>query len=88
MSETNDQDLYLYKQFPRFIVSSVWKFMIVALSINLVLCFRGNLCIVAYIFLVVRIRTSQSDRSFITGDREDNFILQLYSSILSVAVLE
>jgi hypothetical protein len=35
--------------------SGVCKFMIVSLPIHLVLCFQGNLFIIAYIFLIVRI---------------------------------
>ena len=35
--------------------SGVFKFMIVSLPINLVLCFQGNFFIIAYIFLNVRI---------------------------------
>ena len=42
-------------RFPSFFFSRVWKFMIVSLSINLILCFKGNLLIVAYTFFIVRI---------------------------------
>jgi len=51
--------------------------MIVSLSINLVLFFEGNLFIVAYIFIIVRICASWSDRPFIMGDTEDKFVLLL-----------
>jgi len=61
--------------------------MIVSLSINLILCFKGNLLIVAYTVLIVRISASWSDRPFIMGDIEDKFILLLSTNILSTAVL-
>jgi len=61
--------------------------MMVSMSINLVLCIKGNLFIVVYIFLIVRIPASWSDRQFIMGDIEDKFILLLSTNILSVAVL-
>jgi len=46
----------IYKnRFPDFFFffSRVWKFINVSLSINMVLCFKENLFIVAYIFLIV-----------------------------------
>jgi len=70
--------------------SNVWKVMIVSSSINLVLLFKGNLFIVAYkyIFLIVRISPSCSQRPFIRGDIEDKFVVLLSTNILSMAVLE
>jgi hypothetical protein len=56
--------------------------MIVSLSIYLIVFFKGNVFIVAYIFLIVRIWTS--DRPFIKGDKEDKFIL-LFAKRLSGA---
>ena len=53
------------------------KVMIVSLSLNLVLFFEENLFIVAYIFLIVRICASWSDRPFIMGDIEGKFLLLL-----------
>ena len=61
--------------------SNVWKAMIVSLSINLVLCFKWNLFIVPYVFLVVRIWALWSQRPFIVGDIEDKFILLLSTNI-------
>jgi hypothetical protein len=61
--------------------------MIVLLFINLVLCLKENLFIVAYIFLIVRILALWSDRPFIVGDTEDNFRLLLSTNILSMAIL-
>jgi hypothetical protein len=43
-------EAYHFSQFSFF--SGVCKFMIVLLPINLVLCFQGNLFIIAYIFLI------------------------------------
>jgi len=67
-----------------FFLSGVCKFMIVSLPINLVLCFQGNLFITAYIFLIVRISASWSDRPFIMGDTED----KLFCFFYSMAVLD
>jgi len=75
-------------RFPGLFFSNVWKVRSVSLSINLVLCFKGNLFMVAYIFLIVRIWTSWSQRSFIMGDIEDKFNLLLSTNILSMAALE
>ena len=61
--------------------------MIVSLSINLILYFKGNLLIVAYTVLIVRISASWSDRPFIIGHIKDKFILLLSTNILSMAVL-
>jgi len=66
----------------------VWKFMTVSLLINRVLCLNGNVFIVAYIFLILRIWAPWSDRPFILGDIEDQFSLLLSTKILSMAVLE
>jgi len=41
--------------------------MIVSLSINLALCFKGNVFIIAYIFVIVKIWASLSDRLFVVG---------------------
>jgi len=71
-----------------FFFNRVWKFMSVSFSINLILCFKANLFIVAYIYLIVRIWAWWSDRPFIMGGVEDQFILLLYTNILSVAVLK
>jgi hypothetical protein len=62
--------------------------MILSLCINLALCFQGNLFVVAYIFLIVRIGASWSDRPFIMVDIEDKFIVLLSTDILWMAVLE
>jgi len=43
---------------------------------------------VAYIFLIVRILESCSQRPFIMGDIEDKFNLILPTNILSMAVLD
>jgi len=51
-------------------VSLPW-FMLVSLSINLILRFKGYLFVVAYTFLIVRNSAPWSDRSFIMGDIED-----------------
>jgi len=68
-------------------VRRVWKFMIVLLSIILVLCFKGNLFIVAFIFLFVRIWGTWPNGPLIVGD-EDKFILLLSTNILSMVVLK
>ena len=62
--------------------------MIVPLSVTLYLCFRGNLFIVVYIFLNVRIWASCSDRPCTMGDIENEFIPLLSTNILSITALE
>jgi len=62
--------------------------MFLLLRMNLVLCFKGILFLVAYIFLIVRIGASCSYGQFIVGDMEDKFSPLLSANILSVAVLE
>ena len=62
--------------------------MILSLFVNLVLCFKGNLFLVAYIFLMVRFEASCFCRQFIVGDMEDKFSLLLSTNLLSMAVLE
>jgi len=46
--------IFIYvNKFPSFFFSRAWKCMIVSLSVNLVLCFKGILCVVAYLFFIV-----------------------------------
>jgi len=73
---------------PGFFFSNVWKVMNISLPISLVLCFKGNLFMVACIFLTWRIWAAWSQRPFIMGDIEYKFILLLFTNILSMAVLE
>jgi hypothetical protein len=42
-------------------------FMIVSLSINFVLCFKGNLFIIVYVFFNCEICASWSDVPFVMG---------------------
>jgi len=51
--------------------------MIVPLSINVVLCFKEDLLIVAYTFSIVRIWASWYDKPFNMEDIVDKFILLL-----------
>jgi len=73
---------------PGFFVSTFWQYMIVSWPINLILYFKGNLFIVVYIFLIVRLWTSCSVTLFIVGDTAGKFILLLSTNIFSMAVLE
>ena len=82
------ESVSIYLDYQVSFCSRIWEFMIISVSVNLVLYFEGNLFIVAYIYLIVRIWASCSDRQFIIGDIEDKFILLLSTNILSVAVLE
>jgi hypothetical protein len=61
--------------------------MVVSLSINQFLFFKGNLFIVAYIFLFMRIWASCSVRPFIMEDIKDKFILLLSTNILLMTVI-
>jgi len=61
--------------------------MIRSLFMKLVLYYKGNLFLVAYMFLMVRLGASYSYGQFIMEDTEDTFSLLLSTNILSLAVL-
>jgi hypothetical protein len=62
--------------------------MIASLFINLGLCFKRNLFIVAYIFLFARIWALWFDRPVIMEDMEEKFNLLLFTDILLMTVFE
>jgi hypothetical protein len=53
-----------------------------------VLCFKGSKLHAAEILLIIRSWALWFDRSFITGDVEEELTLMLFTKMLSVAVLE
>jgi hypothetical protein len=71
-----------------FYCSRVWKFIIVSLSINLVHWFKGNLFIVAYIYIFnCENWASWSDRPFNMGDAEDKVIPLLFTNSSTWVIL-
>jgi len=73
---TNRFTVFLY-------FSTVWKFVIVSLSIKPILCFK-EISVTVHIFVIVRIWTLSSDRQLIFGIIGDKIVLRLSRNVLSM----